>query len=177
VQLDASPFAWFEVRGSHTTLHGLTTTLTVLGQTCRTFGCPVTLYGDRASVFQRNDRHWSREEQLRGAQDPTHFGCVLQDLGTGFIAAQSPQAKGRIERLWGTLQDRLVSELRTRDRYSRCGQRLSPGFSRGLRASLPAGGGGSHARLAPAPRDLERVTSRSAHLGRMPLAVEEDVAL
>ena len=57
---------------------------------------------------------WSREEQLRGAQDPTHLGRVLQDLGTGFIAAQSPQAKGRIERLWGTLQDRLVSELRTR---------------------------------------------------------------
>ena len=39
---------------------------------------------------------------------------MLQELGIGFIAAQSPQAKGRIERLWGTLQDRLVSELRLR---------------------------------------------------------------
>src|SRR5262245_63776417 len=39
---------------------------------------------------------------------------MLQDLGIGFIAARSPQAKGRIERLWGTLQDRLVSELRLR---------------------------------------------------------------
>src|SRR5206468_1920110 len=51
---------------------------------------------------------------LRGKQDPTHFGRALQDLGVGFIAAQSPQAKGRIERLWATLQDRLTSELRLR---------------------------------------------------------------
>jgi len=39
---------------------------------------------------------------------------MLQDLGVGYIAARSPQAKGRIERLWETLQDRLVSELRVR---------------------------------------------------------------
>src|SRR5215471_14393440 len=50
----------------------------------------------------------------RATCDPTHFGRMLQELGIGFIAAQSPQAKGRIERLWGTLQDRLVSELRLR---------------------------------------------------------------
>jgi hypothetical protein len=42
------------------------------------------------------------------------LGRVLQDLGIGYIAARSPQAKGRIERLWATLQDRLVSELRLR---------------------------------------------------------------
>src|SRR5205823_399353 len=64
--------------------------------------------------FQRNDHHWTLEEELRGKQDPTHFGRALQDLGVGFIAAQSPQAKGRIERLWATLQDRLTSELRLR---------------------------------------------------------------
>jgi hypothetical protein len=39
---------------------------------------------------------------------------MLADLGIGYIAAQSPQGKGRIERLWATLQDRLVSELRLR---------------------------------------------------------------
>lgn len=133
VQLDASSFAWFEDRGPTATLHGLIDDatslplalwfrptedlhgyLTVLGQAGRTYGCPVTLYGDRAGIFQRNDSHWSTEEQLRGARDPTHFGVVLRDLGIGFIAAQSPQAKGRIERLWETLQDRLVSELRLR---------------------------------------------------------------
>jgi len=64
----------------------------------------VTLYGDRLNLFRRNDRYWMLAEELRGQRDPTHFGRMLQDLGIGFIAAQSPQAKGRIERLWGTLQ-------------------------------------------------------------------------
>src|SRR3989454_744273 len=132
-QLDASPFPWFEDRGPTAALHGLiddATSIplalwfrptedlhgytTVLGQTCRQYGVPVTLYGDRLSLFQRNDRYWTLAEELRGHQDPTHFGRMLQALGIGFIAAQSPQAKGRIERLWGTLQDRLVSELRLR---------------------------------------------------------------
>jgi hypothetical protein len=54
------------------------------------------------------------DEQLAGRQAPTHLGRVLQDLGIGYVAAHSPQAKGRIERLWATLQDRLVSELRLR---------------------------------------------------------------
>ena len=58
--------------------------------------------------------HWSLEEELQGAQHPTHFGRILQDLAIGYIPAGSPQAKGRIERLWRTLQDRLVVELRLR---------------------------------------------------------------
>jgi hypothetical protein len=133
VQLDASLHAWLEQRGPAATLHGLIDDatswplalwfqptedlhgyLTVLGQACRAYGVPVTLYGDRLNLFQRNDRHWTLAEQLRGAQDPTHFGRVLAALGIGFIPAQSPQAKGRIERFWNTLQDRLVSELRLR---------------------------------------------------------------
>src|SRR5215470_1964257 len=133
VQLDASPFDWFEARGPRATLHGaiddassrplalffqphetLHGYVAVLDQTCRRFGVPVTLYGDRLNVFVRNDRHWSLDEQLAGERAPTHFGRILADLGIGFIAAQSPQAKGRIERLWGTLQVRLVSALRLR---------------------------------------------------------------
>lgn len=65
-------------------------------------------------MFRRNDRHWSLEEQLRGEQDPTHFGRVLGGSRYWVHRRESPQAKGRIERLWGTLQDRLVSELRLR---------------------------------------------------------------
>jgi len=72
----------------------------------------VTLYGDRLGVFVRNDAHWTLEEELQGAQHPTQFGQVLRDLAIGYIGAHSPQAKGRIERLWETLQDRLVAELR-----------------------------------------------------------------
>jgi len=133
VQLDASPFAWLGDRGPRLTLHGaiddatgtglalvfrptedLHGYVTVLQQLCTTYGRPLVLYGDRFGVFIRNDPHWSVAEQLRGTQDPTHFGRMLQELGIGFIAAHSPQAKGRIERFWQTLQDRLVSELHLR---------------------------------------------------------------
>src|SRR4030065_67157 len=86
----------------------------LLQQLCTTSGRPLALYGDRFGVFVRHDAHWTLEEQLRGTQDPTHFGRILQELGIGFIAAHSPQAKGRIERFWQPLQDRLVSELRLR---------------------------------------------------------------
>ena len=90
-------------------LHGY---LTLLGRLAARHGLPVTLYGDRLGVFVRNDAHWSLEEELQGAQHPTQFGQVLRDLAIGYIGAHSPQAKGRIERLWETLQDRLVVELR-----------------------------------------------------------------
>ncbi|HME97031.1 MAG TPA: ISNCY family transposase [Methylomirabilota bacterium] len=92
-------------------LHGY---LTLLRGLAERHGLPVSLYGDRLGVFVRNDAHWSLEEELQGAQHPTHFGQVLRDLGIGYIAAHSPQAKGRIERLWETLQDRVVAELRLR---------------------------------------------------------------
>jgi hypothetical protein len=52
------------------------------------------------------------EEQLAGKRQPTQFGRALAQLGATYISANSPQAKGRIERLWGTFQDRLTSELR-----------------------------------------------------------------
>ena len=89
-------------------LHGY---LTLLQRLAERHGLPVTLYGDRLGVFVRNDAHWSLEEELQGAQHPTQYGQVLRDLGIGYIAAHSPQAKGRVERLWATLQDRLVAEL------------------------------------------------------------------
>lgn len=75
-------------------------------------GVPLSLYRDRHSAFQRNDDHWSEEERLAGRQDPTHLGRALEELGIEQIAALTPQAKGRIERLWKTFQDRLRSELR-----------------------------------------------------------------
>jgi transposase len=75
-------------------------------------GVPLSLYRDRHSIFQRNDPHWARAEQLAGKQAPTQLGRALQELGIEQIPAYSPQAKGRIERAWRTCQDRLVSELR-----------------------------------------------------------------
>jgi hypothetical protein len=133
IQVDGSPFAWLETRGPHLTLLGAIddATGTVLALLFRpaedlhgyatlfravftTYGLPVAIYGDRLNVFVRNDAHWTLDEELQGAQHPTHLGRMLHELGVGYIAAQSPQGKGRIERLWQTLQDRLVSELRLR---------------------------------------------------------------
>jgi winged helix-turn helix protein len=75
-------------------------------------GVPWSMYMDRHGSLSRNDEHWSLEEELRGKRDPTQVGRALQSLEIEVIFALSAQAKGRVERLWGTLQDRLVSELR-----------------------------------------------------------------
>jgi transposase len=85
--------------------------LWLLGQMLRTYGIPLSVYQDRHSALKRNDPHWSLEEQLRGRQDPTQVGWALEEVGIEPIYALSPQAKGRIERLFGTLQDRLIAEL------------------------------------------------------------------
>ena len=78
------------------------------------YGVPLSLYRDQHGTFQRNDKNWTREEELAGRQEPTQLGRVLEELGIQSIRALSPQAKGRIERLWKTFQDRLKSELRLR---------------------------------------------------------------
>jgi transposase len=133
IQVDGSPFAWLEERGPAATvvgavddatsailalhfrptedLHGY---MSLFRDVFTVHGLPLAVYGDRLNLLVRNDPHWSLEEQLAGTQFPTHLGRVLQALGVGYIAAHSPQAKGRVERLWATLQDRLVSELRVR---------------------------------------------------------------
>ena len=86
--------------------------LRVLRDVVATHGVPWSIYMDQHGALKRNDDHWTLAEELRGAQDPTQVGQALQALGIEAIYALSPQAKGRVERLWGTLQDRLVSELR-----------------------------------------------------------------
>jgi len=129
--LDGSLHRWLEDRGPQLTLLGFLDDATrkvlvaeffptedargyfrLLHRLLRRFGVPLSFYGDRHSVFVRNDDHWSVEEQLAGRREPTQFGRALHQLGITYIAANSPQAKGGIERLWGTFQDRLTSELR-----------------------------------------------------------------
>jgi transposase len=133
MQIDGSPFAWLEERGPQHMLLGAVDDATsrilalrfrpaedvhgyatLFHDVFRAHGLPLAVYGDRLNLLVRNDTHWSLDEELAGTQFPTHLGQMLQDLGIGYIAAHSPQAKGRIERLWQTLQDRLVSELRVR---------------------------------------------------------------
>jgi hypothetical protein len=75
------------------------------------WGRPRAYYTDKASLFQTN-RPQQREEQLRGELPKTQIGRALEELGIQWIAAHSPQAKGRIERFFGTAQDRLVKGMR-----------------------------------------------------------------
>lgn len=129
---DASRHDWLQGRGPVLTLIGFQDDATgqilaahfqleaentlgylhVLHTMIGTHGVPLSLYRDRHSIFQRNDSHWTLAEQLAGKQAPTQLGRTLDELGIEQIPAYSPQAKGRIERIWRTCQDRLVSELR-----------------------------------------------------------------
>ena len=132
LQVDGSRHDWLEGRGPYLTLIGAIDDATgtvpyalfrqqedahgyllMLRNIIEQHGVPLALYSDRHGIFQRSPKEpESLEEQLRGRRDPTQFGRALQELGIRLILAYTPQAKGRIERAWGTFQDRLVSELR-----------------------------------------------------------------
>ena len=91
-------------------MHGY---LEVTRQTFRNFGVPLALYADGSSIFFPKDDKLSIEEQLAGITEPsTQYGRMMQFLGVDLIRAGSSQAKGRIERLWNTLHDRLRTEFR-----------------------------------------------------------------
>ncbi len=89
--------------------------LKLLEHVVNQYGIPTSIYQDRHSTLKRNDDNWTLEEQLRGQQDPTQVGGCLQSLGIKAIFALTPQAKGRIERLFGVLQDRLIAEMGLRN--------------------------------------------------------------
>jgi transposase len=85
----------------------------VLQQVLRAKGIPLALYSDRHGIFHRPPTEKETlDEQLAGERQPTQVGRALRHLGIELILANSPQAKGRVERLWGTWQDRLVTALR-----------------------------------------------------------------
>jgi len=87
--------------------------LTMLTQTADRYGLPGAIYSDRHPIFIKDpNRPPTLAEQLAGKRGFTQVGRALDEAGIGWIGARSAQAKGRIERLWGTKQDRLVSELR-----------------------------------------------------------------
>ena len=85
--------------------------LLILEHVCLSQGLPQAFYADRHTIFQ-SPTPPTLEQDLAGELPRTQFGRLADELGIQLIAARSPQAKGRIERLWGTLQDRLVKALR-----------------------------------------------------------------
>ena len=89
--------------------------LKLLEHVVNQYGIPASIYQDRHSTLKRNDDNWTLEEQLAGEQDPTQVGGCLQSLGIKAIFALTPQAKGRVERLFGVLQDRLIAEMGLRN--------------------------------------------------------------
>lgn len=139
----------------HEDLHGYTEVLRRMVTEC---GVPWTLYGDRAATLVRNDRHWTIEEELRGRQHPTQFGAMLEELGIRFIAALSPQAKGRIERLWRTLQDRLTAELQLANiRTLDAAEAFLPGFIERFNARFGQLPRTAQVSWRTAPHDLDRI--------------------
>ncbi len=163
LQIDGSRHDWLERRGPYLTLVAAIDDATgtvpyalfreqedaqgyflLLREVIRNKGVPLALYSDRHGIFQRSPKELQDlQEQLAGARQPTQFGRALAELGIQAIFARSPQAKGRIERLWGTFQDRLVAELRL------AGASTTPQANRVLRAFLPR----FNARFAVPPAD------------------------
>ena len=131
VQLDGSHHAWFEQRGPSccamvmvddatgaTMVHMAEQETTagayeILRQWIERFGLPAAIYVDRKSVFYLQ-REPTEEEKRQGSGALTEFGKAAWRLGIEIVFANSPQAKGRVERKNGVLQDRLVKELRLR---------------------------------------------------------------
>jgi len=129
VQLDGSHHDWFEGRAPKCVLMVMVDDATnrmrarffeeettrasydVLEGWIRQHGLPASLYVDRDSIY-RCEGEPSIAQQLAGQQPQTQFGRAMEALGVELILANSPQAKGRVERMNGTLQDRLVKELR-----------------------------------------------------------------
>lgn len=89
--------------------------LELLRRVVRDWGVPCSVYQDKHTALKRNDDWLSLEEELSDTREPTQVGMALADLGIQAIFANSPQAKGRVEKLFETLQDRLVAELGLRD--------------------------------------------------------------
>ena len=86
----------------------------IIEQMAEGFGIPASIYADRHTIFAspKSDK-LTIEDELEGVQiNDTQLGRAMKELGITLIKARSPQAKGRIERLWGTLHDRLTIEFR-----------------------------------------------------------------
>lgn len=130
-QTDATPFQWFEGDDKYYTVHAYIDDATgvvvgayftknectlgyveALKQGIEEYGMPQAIYSDRHTIF-RSPKELSEEEKAEGKKKLlTNFGMGMVELGIHQSFAQTPQAKGRIERLWGTFHDRLTAELR-----------------------------------------------------------------
>lgn len=177
IQIDGSPHDWFEGRAPRccllvfiddatSELMGLrfVDTETTLGymdlleQYVLEHGLPAALYSDRHSIFQIN-----RGDRQDASHHQTQFARALEQLGIEGIQANSPQAKGRVERANQTLQDRLVKEMRLQGISSQeAANAWLPQFMRALNrrfAVTPALPGDAHVPYAGTVAALRRILS------------------
>jgi len=131
IQVDGSHHAWFEDRGPVCVFMGYIDDATgkVYGRFyeyegtlpamdsfsryIRKYGIPISLYMDKHTTY-RGTGEPTIEDELNGTEPMSEFGRALNELEVKLIHANTPQAKGRVERLFNTLQDRLVKEMRLR---------------------------------------------------------------
>jgi len=163
LQIDGSDHDWLEDRGPGLTLIAAIDDATsevlyalfrpeedAFGYFCllraitQTQGLPLALYADRHTIFQ-SPKKATLEQELAGECPRSQFGRLVDELGIELIPSSSPQARGRIERLFGTLQDRLVKELR------RAGAATLEEADRALQKYMPR----FNARFAQEPADPE----------------------
>lgn len=135
----------------------------LLRQVLKNDGLPWELYHDRHSIFENHDKTpWTLQEQLKGRREPTQFARALEELGITSIASYSPEARGRVERLWATLQDRLVVELALASiKDIKAANRFLPGFLKRFNARFAVQAeepGLAYRPLDPA-LDLDRILS------------------
>ncbi len=126
LQMDGSHHDWFEGRGPHCVLmayiddatgrvygrfYGYEGTIPAMDSFkgyITTYGLPMSVYLDKHTTY----KSWVRKDEFREVEPISQFGRALQELGVRKLHAHSPQAKGRIERLFNTFQDRVVKEMR-----------------------------------------------------------------
>jgi len=172
LQIDGSPHAWFEDRGnpcvlivyiddatgrtfarffeSETTNAYMLTSISYI----KKYGCPEAVYSDKHQIFRDNHPGTIKKENF------TQFGRALEEIGIKLICANSPQAKGRVERANQALQDRLVKEMRLRGIDTiEAGNNYLPEFLEKYNAQfavLPEDKEDMHRKIAP-KMNLERI--------------------
>jgi hypothetical protein len=176
VQMDGSFHAWLEERGPEGCLIDLVDDATnktwaqlgeeetiwavadALRAWIERYGVPLALYVDWKNLYKRSA---TPGERLRGEEPITQFGRMCRKLGIELIAASSPQAKGRVERVHGTHQDRLVKKLRRKGIVSHEAANVY------LRSEYLAEHNRRFARAAARKEDYHRYAPRAAELERI----------
>lgn len=175
LQMDGSSHDWLEGRGPRMALHGAIDDATgkIVGALFRptedqagylslvqtvaeSYGLPMAIYHDRHTIL-RSPKQPTLDDQLAGIEPMSQIQRLLSELGIQSIPAHSQQAKGRVERLWGTLQDRLIKEMRLADITTlRAANAFLPGFVAAFNKRFAKEPQDPEPAWVPLPEDLDR---------------------